>query len=95
MAGVSLTVVSISVALAKFGDLDQVSYNHSYVGVVVLAMACLNVLGGVARPGKDDPKRVYFNWGHRYEDKPDERNPKPLKPQTLTVTSRTRETLKP
>ena len=42
----------------------QVAEVHSYVGIVVMSVATMQVLAGLLRPDPSSSLRPLFNWGH-------------------------------
>ncbi|KAH8044901.1 succinate transmembrane transporter [Aureococcus anophagefferens] len=67
VAALILAVAGVAVAASAIDRADNGEHlrgRHPKIGVGVMAAVGAMVLMGFARPGKDAPKRVYFNYVH-------------------------------
>ncbi|KAH8098737.1 succinate transmembrane transporter [Aureococcus anophagefferens] len=67
VAALILAVAGVAVAASAIDGADNGEHlrgRHPKIGVGVMAAVGAMVLMGFARPGKDAPKRVYFNYVH-------------------------------
>ncbi|XP_046544580.1 putative ferric-chelate reductase 1 homolog [Haliotis rubra] len=61
-----MTVISFIIIFVKVDKLSEgAGRNHAIVGIAVGVAVCLQILGGLVRPGGDSSIRPFFNWGHR------------------------------
>ncbi|XP_067656590.1 putative ferric-chelate reductase 1 homolog isoform X2 [Haliotis asinina] len=61
-----MTVISFIIIFVKVDKLSEgTGRNHAIVGITVGVAVCLQVLGGLLRPGGDSSIRPVFNWAHR------------------------------
>ncbi|XP_046371451.2 putative ferric-chelate reductase 1 homolog [Haliotis rufescens] len=62
----ALTVASFIIIFVKVDKLSEgTGRTHAIIGITVGVAVCLQVLGGLLRPGIDSSIRPFFTWGHR------------------------------
>ncbi|XP_046371549.2 putative ferric-chelate reductase 1 homolog [Haliotis rufescens] len=62
----ALTVASFIIIFVKVDKLSEgTGRTHAIIGITVGVAVCLQVLGGLLRPGVDSSIRPFFTWGHR------------------------------
>ena len=64
MLGFTLGLAGVIVIFVYYGGWSQSAGPHGIIGLTVMSLAVGNIILGVIRPGKDDPKRSKWNFGH-------------------------------
>ena len=62
--GSLLGFAGITVIFIYYAGWSSTAGSHGIIGLTVMSMAVVNIILGIIRPGKDDPKRSKWNFGH-------------------------------
>ena len=62
--GFLLGLAGVIVIFIYYGGWSSTAGSHGIIGLTVMSMAVVNIILGIIRPGKDDPKRLKWNFGH-------------------------------
>merc|ERR1712136_10175 len=62
--GFLLGLAGVIVIFIYYGGWNSTAGSHGIIGLTVMSMAVVNIILGIIRPEKEDPKRLKWNFGH-------------------------------